>query len=162
MKTLSAALLLCCLSVFGQQPQVDKTYGELAADNALPKWATNVCFVDQSSDEEMKMVDYPWNATDHDAHDFILYGPKGDFHIQTEIFVAGKAAAYNKWDRQKDSTDASNFIAVVPASKHKDGTALNLRLRWAPTSSFYMEWTSLSSGQPVLRQQGRCEPLKRQ
>jgi hypothetical protein len=160
------SLAVCCVPGRAQVGKssdtvgTDKTFGELRAANALPKWATNVCFVETVSDEHGTKSDFSWNAAGHDATDFIVYGPKGDFHIQTQEYVAGKPTAYYKWDRQKDSPDgASNFLTVTPASKHHEGVGLNLRLSWTPKPSFTMVWSSLSSGQSLLNQSGRCRAL---
>ena len=159
--------MLCAISGHAQAGTsskpigAEKTLGELRTAHAFPKWATNVCFVETVTDEHGTRDDFSWNAADQGAYDFILYGPKGDFHIQTQMYVAGKPTAYHKWDRQKDSPDgASNFLEVIPASKHHEGVGLNLRLHWTPEPSFTMTWSSLSSGQHLMSQSGRCHSLK--
>lgn len=143
-------------------PEPSLTFGEMEAAHEFPKWATNVCFIEAETNERGVESEIPWNGKDDDSYDFILYGPKGDFHIQTQVYVAGRAVTRNSWNRQRNSPDgSSNFLLVLPGSKHREGVGIFLHLSWIQTqSSTSMKWTSLSSGEPLFQTSGRCRLLK--
>ena len=155
---LFAALALC--GTAAAQEQTGFNY--LLQHQSIPKWATTVCFIETFMDyssSQTAPANFDWNMTD-DGSDFLIYGPKGAFHIKSQDWFKGKATTELVWSRTRDTETASEFTSIVLPRRHQDGTAVTLLLKWGPPASYHEEWNSLASGQPLLRTSGRCHPIK--